>query len=56
MKKKTGKDLEESGRGLIEIKYLQIFTTTTNLLLNNFIYMATNFEPELRSSSDNDTR
>jgi len=43
-------------KGLIEIQYLQTFTITTKLLVNNVVYMATNFDPELRSSSGNDTR
>jgi hypothetical protein len=55
-KKVNGRDLGGSGRDLIEIRYLQLFTIKTNLLANNFIYKAINFDPELRSSSDNDTR
>lgn len=35
------------GVWFISIQYLEIFTVTTNLLVNRFIYMATSFEPKL---------
>jgi hypothetical protein len=38
------------------IKYLQIFTVTTNSLVKIVIYMTASFDPKLGSSSGQDTR
>jgi len=37
------------------LQYLQIFTITTNSLVNSFIYMVTSFYPKLGSSSGHNT-